>query len=247
MNKVSNICNKGLIVLIVIALVAPSVAGAATEAQSEAEANAFCKRVEKLATKAVLNASEKEAKLKAKKDKVEERLALRQLSNENKILKQKSNNDFDETFKKVTTSDAVAAYKEALKNALEKRDNAINIALTKFKSDLLKVSADRKIAINNAFLSYVNGVKDIWDKAEHNCKAGVDDLTIQKETQTALKSLRTTYSVQQKMQDNFGAYIEPIVKARSESVNKAHADFKAELVKAKAVLKEKASIISVTF
>jgi hypothetical protein len=239
---------------IVAAAVTPAMASAQVmnrQARLEAKkspavvAKGFCARVASAppAERAGSLLADHQKKLKTRRDEVSSFVASRRTSRDGALvqsrgqLKGRRDAALAKMTDKATTPEqqvAVEAFKAAADAAAQARQAAIDAAIKTFRDGLDKARADRQTAVDAALKTFAEAVKATEDKAKVDCGvAGTDPEQVRTAMRTSIEAARTTLRQSIKQAEKVGEAAPALGEARRVAFDKALADYKTALEKAK--------------
>jgi len=138
---------------------------------------------------------------------------------------------------KASTSEqkqALVDFKEAVKDALASRQAAVDSAINQFRTDLDKLIADRKTAIETARNAYLNAYNAAVQTAKDSCTNGSDPAQIKETLKAALKAARDKFNSDRQAIEKMD--VKKLVEARQQAFKEAFDYFKKVMEEERAKL-----------
>ena len=211
---------------------------------AEKRDNLICDNLEKWVVKIDQVLTEREIKIEEKQT---ERLEKLNEKRENRDIKleehrEKWEDKWEEHFgmleEKASTSEqrqALVEFKEAVQDVRASRQAAIDKAISQFRTDLDKLIADRKTAIESAKTVYINAYNAAIQKAKDSCSQGLDANTVKETLKTDLKAAKDKFNSDRQAIEK--ADVKKLVEARQQAFKEALEYFKKAMKEARAKLR----------
>ncbi len=221
-------------------MLSPALALAQTPAPS-----GFCARIANVKTELNSKLSEIEKRrtekrteitndLKVKKD---ERVAkVKETRDEAEENLEEALDDVEEDLTAAQKS-ALTTFKTTQKRAQATRKAAVDAAVNKYRTDLQALVNKRQEAIRLAGLTLKNSIAAALAKAQADCTAGVDQVTVRTNLKTSIETAQAKFRTDIKAVENIGPQVKALVDTRNAAMKAAKEAFRTTVNQAKEVLK----------
>ena len=143
---------------------------------------------------------------------------------------------------RATTDDqkaAVSAFESTTKDAISKRETAVDAALATFRDGVKNLIDSRKEGVGTDMTALKDAIDAAFSTAKSSCSgSNPDAASIRTTLRTAIQAARTKFQTEKQGTPKVGENIQPLIDARKASVDKAMADFKATMEQARTTLKK---------
>jgi hypothetical protein len=206
----------------------------------------FCSRITEMSGKIDQQVTDRESKLTSARTDRDTRLKDREDSQAKKLIDLRTAEDqrkaerFAQLEAKATTDvqkQAVAAFEKAVSAAITERRTAVDAAQQAFWNGLHEAINARKTTMDATIKTLSDSIKAVVAKAKSDCTSGVAPATARATFVASLKTAREKFQADRKSKDKLSDTVHTLVDARKTATEKALADFKATMEKARAALK----------
>jgi hypothetical protein len=210
----------------------------------EKKNNLICDNLEKWVVKIDQALTEREMKIEEKQIERLEKLNEKRGSRDQKLeqhretWEEKWEEHFGMLEERASTSEqkqALVGFKEAVKEAIASRQAAVDGAISQFRTDLDKLIADRKTAIEATKTVYINAYNVAVQNAEQACVGGSDPLQIKEALRTALKAAKDKFNSDRRAIEKLD--LKSLVEVRQQAFKEALEYFKKAMEEARADLR----------
>lgn len=226
----------------VLSLVSP----VASFAQTTPAKTAFCSRIDQIIAPIEQRMADREAKLEAKRQEIDVNLAKRKADRMARLSDYRNTRDdnreaqYAKLEAKATTDaqkQAVASFKATVEAAVVTRKAAVDSAISALGQSVDQSIDARRAAVTTVTNEFKNAKSAAIEKAKADCAAGVAPQTIRETFRASMKvaqdKFKSDYQAIEKLKGSF----ESVRAIRKQAVEKAIADFKTTMEKARADLK----------
>ena len=133
---------------------------------------------------------------------------------------------------------AVTTFQNTVEAAVKTRREAIDAAITQFQADVDALVTARQSSVDQSVEKYKNSVQTALSKAQTDCAAGTDPVTVRVELKSNLDNARTTLQTDRSNIDKVSDSITTAVATRKASFEAAWTTFKVALKAAQDTLKQ---------
>ncbi len=206
----------------------------------------FCSRLSEFHSKVDQKITNLDTKLEEKINQILTRLGVRWNNRDTRLTekKEKWDTNRNEHYAKLIERAKTEEQKQAVNKFIEKievavavRRTAVNAAIQTFRQGLEQARTTRQSSIRTAVSVFKNSVNSAFEKAESDCKKGVDKTAISKELKTSLKNARDKLTDDKQTIEKLGPVMSGLVTTKNQAIQKAFQDFKTVVEEARKELK----------
>jgi hypothetical protein len=132
---------------------------------------------------------------------------------------------------------AVDKFQGAINTAVDVRKAAFDAALSAYRKGMDDAQAKRQAAIEKLITDQKARIEAAVSKAKADCAAGIDPQTVRSTFEASLKAAKEAFMTERMKIEKLPMDLKPLIDTRKAAIDKAQADFKAALLKAKEDLK----------
>lgn len=215
-------------------------------AQETPTPKGFCTRVNEFTSRIDERITDREAKLQAKRQErannlVEQKNKRDTLRSKNRVGRDENRQEHYTKLESRATTDAqkqaVVVFKTTVEAAVSARKAVVDNAIKAFRQSVDQSIASRKSAVDGAINTFKNAKIAAVEKAKADCAARVDPRTVRETFRTNMKAAQDKFKSDRQAIETLKDTFEPIRTARKQAVEKAIADFKMIMEKARTDLK----------
>jgi len=211
----------------------------------------FCSKIYNVFSTIKTRVLEREEKIKERHQEIVERIRKNQERRRKRLeeIRKKRWQNFENRINKLLERvkdekkrEAILAFKEAVKNAIQKRQTAFKNAIETFRNEIKRIREERREKILSAVSAYRQAIISAFEKAISDCENGVDPVTVRENLRNDIKTAREEFVSQMQNLEKFRDEIRAAITAKREAFKKAIEEFRKEVKEAvealKAALKE---------
>ena len=205
----------------------------------------FCVRIDEVISRVDQQITNRTTQLQVQRQKginklTERRNARNERAVENRIKRDGNRTEhYAELEARATTDaqrEAVAAFRSTVESAITARKTAIDSATQSFRQSLNQVMTARQTAIDTAVNAFQSSQTTAVNQARADCTAGIDAKTVRETFHANIRTAQAQFNNERQIIEERKDLIEPIRGTQRQAIEKAIADFKATMKKARADL-----------
>lgn len=207
----------------------------------------FCEKISESSSKFTARFDEKTEKVRTRVDARLGNWDEKRSERDAKLAEIRTMRDenFEEHFKKLEEraqieeqKKAVTDFETTVRKAVEVRRSAIDTAIKAFRTAADNLIGNRKNGLSDAAKTYQASVEAAFAKAKSDCSGEKDPKTVRSELHASIQAARTKFNSDRQGVDKVGSQMQSLINTRQQAMEKAKADFKAAMEKARTELKK---------